>query len=181
MEIWKAVVGFEGVYAVSTLGNVKSLPRVYVATDRWGNEQAYGKSEVLRRAEITRAGYARVHLRAQERQKKAMVHQLVAEAFIGQRPTKQHQINHKNGIKTDNRVENLEWVTSQQNHHHRTRVLKLGVGERNWRAKLTSENVREIRRRYSNGEKQATLAAEFCVRANNISFIVRRKTWATVD
>jgi hypothetical protein len=181
MEIWKAVVGFEGVYAVSTLGNVKSLPRVYVATDRWANEQAYARAEVLRRAEITRGGYARVHLRAQAHQKKAMVHHLVAEAFIGPRPTNQHQINHKNGIKTDNTVKNLEWVTSQQNHRHRTRVLKLGCGERHYNSKLTADDVRKIRAQYASGALQSDLAKQYGVRANNISFIVRRKTWATVD
>ena len=181
MEVWKAVAGFEGVYAVSTLGNVKSLPRVYVATDRWGNEQAYGRTEVLRRIEVTKAGYARVHLRAQERQKKAMVHQLVAEAFIGQRPTKQHQINHKNGNKLDNTVANLEWVTAKENTAHRSRVLKLGCGERHYKSKLTANDVQNIRAQYASGALQSDLAEQYGVRANNISFIVRRITWKTVD
>ena len=180
METWKPVIGFEGMYEVSDLGNVRSLSRSYIAMDRWGNAQQYVRTGTARKPEITRAGYARVHLRAQSRGRKAAVHQLVAEAFIGPKPTKQHQINHKNGDKLDNRVQNLEWVTAQENTQHRSRVLRLGCGETHYRAKLTADDVRAIRSAYAAGSTQTDLAAKYGVRANNISFIVRYLTWRTV-
>lgn len=181
MEIWKMVNGFEYVYAVSNLGNVRSLPRSYVATDRWGNAQTYVRTGRLRKPDITKKGYARVHLRAQDRQKRAVVHQLVAEAFLGPRPTAKHQINHKNGNKLDNAAENLEWVTAKENTLHRSRVLKLACGETHYKSKLTADAVREIRLKYAAGVTQAELAEQYGVRANNISFVVRHLTWRTVD
>lgn len=180
MELWKDVDGFSGVYAVSNFGRVKSHARTRHATDRWGNWQTYVMTEKIVQPEVTRTGYLRVYLRADKKRQRSGVHQLVAGAFLPQKPTEKHQLNHKNGVKTDNLPENLEWVTAQENCLHRSRVLKLGCGERNHRAKLTSDDVRAIREKYANGYRQAALAQEYGVRTNNICFIVNRKTWVTV-
>jgi len=110
------------------------------------------------------------------------IHHLVAAAFIGPRPEK-HDINHKNGIKYDNRVENLEYVTRSQNalHAFKNGLNKAPAGESHNRAKLTNEIVLEIRRLYSNGGySYADLGRLFRVTKENISYIVNRKTWREI-
>ncbi|WP_224961804.1 HNH endonuclease [Geomonas subterranea] len=101
----KEIPGFEGLYAITRDGVVYSLPRKY-------------SPKLLVMKEVgTYHGYVRVVLSGPDRTKLYYVHRLVAETYI---PNTQNKpmINHKNGIKTDNRVDNLEWVTCLENHTH---------------------------------------------------------------
>lgn len=115
------------------------------------------------------------------------VHHLVAEAFIGSRP-EGYETNHKNGIKDDNRPENLEWVTSKENTEHARSLGRQVVGEKVCTSKLTRPDVREIRRRYRGDERvqaggvtQRELAEEFGVGRRTISDIVNHKSWRHVE
>lgn len=108
------------------------------------------------------------------------VHRLVCSAFL-RPPLHKEDTNHKNGIKADNRLENLEWCTRSQNvlHAYATglqppRDLR---GENNPRAKLTSESVLSIRERVRLGERQTDLAREHGVTKQTISMLVRGHTW----
>lgn len=79
-----------------------------------------------------------------KRPRSFLVHRLIAEAFLGESPDQ--QINHKNGDKSDNRIENLEWVTNQENIDHARSVLgKTGHGTSNGRCKLPPEVVERIK------------------------------------
>ena len=91
-------------------------------------------------------GYLQVNLWVNGKGYGKKVHRLVAETFIPN-PEKKLQVNHINGIKTDNRIENLEWVTASENQLHRTHILKKGIGE-NSSSKLTQEQVDWIRDKY---------------------------------
>ena len=95
-EIWRDVVGFEGLYKVSNLGNVKSL----------GNNK--NKKEKILKPSKTIWGYLQVWLRKDGRRYAKTVHRLVAEAFIPN-PDNFPEINHKSEDKTDNSVKNIEW------------------------------------------------------------------------
>jgi len=103
-----------------------------------------------------------------------LVHRLVCEAFRGEAPDERSQVNHKNknGDKTDNHADNLEWNTPRQNnqhaldHHLRKRVLTL-------------EQVVEIRERYAKDERQVDLAETFGISQRQISMIVLGKSWTT--
>ena len=117
-EIWKDVSGYEGYYQVSNLGRVKSLDRWITYRD--GRKYFY-RSKIKSQAKY-RGGYLFVSLKVNRHQFSAKVHRLVAQAFIPN-PENKPQVNHKNGIRTDNRVENLEWVTCSENHLHAFRVL----------------------------------------------------------
>ena len=105
------------------------------------------------------------------------VHRLVAIAFIGD-PCGL-QVNHKNGVKTDNRVENLEWVTNSQNQLHRCRVLGQR-GERAANAKLTEKQVPEIRAKSALGQAATTTGAEYGVTQGCILAILHGRTWSHV-
>lgn len=111
-EIWRDVVGYEGLYQVSNIGRVKSLPR-----------NGTIKEERILKPRITKNGYLYVHLRNGSISKYVKVHKMVAVAFIPN-PENKPQINHINGIKTDNRVDNLEWNTASENMLH---AIKLGL------------------------------------------------------
>jgi len=129
---------------------------------------------------INSDGYPQVLIYTSGKRLTRPVHRLVAEAFLPPRPTPTHQVNHRNGIRTDNRAENLEWVTGGENIRHSFRVLgkKAARGEAKGNAKLTETQVREIRSRWAAREAQKKIAADYGVSQTLISRIALGKAWA---
>ena len=114
-EIWKDIRNYEGLYQISNNGNVKSL-------GRWVNCKNKGKrwqEEKILKPSVEGNGYQRVGLHENGTIKNYFVHRLVAQAFI-QNPNNYPQVNHKNEIKDDNRVENLEWCDAKYNVNYGT-------------------------------------------------------------
>src|SRR6266404_5844743 len=133
-EQWASIKGYEGIYAVSDLGNVMSMN---YAKSGLPGLLAFSKSR----------GYLSVELQTGPVKKRFTVHRLVAEVFIGPRPEGQH-VNHIDGDKGNNAAVNLEYVTPSENQKHSFRLgLQCNKGERHSQAKLNEEKVRDIRRR----------------------------------
>lgn len=168
-ERWKPVVGMEPLYEVSDVGRVRSKH----ATGR----PTKSPEHVLAQ-QSNRKGYRRVALHAAGRGYTVVVHRLILEAFVGLQPSAIHQANHKNGIKWDNRLSNLEWVTPVENNRHAVRNgwWHPHIGEAHGRAKLTEEQVLVIRT--LQGQVSAELVGKrFGVSNTAIRLIWKRRNW----
>jgi len=117
MEEWRPIEGYEGIYEVSSQGRVRSLDRL--VPNRGLLHKRRGK---VRGAYPTGKGYLRLELCAGGVRAFASVHRLVATAFVPRKPGKDY-VNHLNGVKTDNRPENLEWCTDAENQEPARRAL----------------------------------------------------------
>ena len=125
-------------------------------------------------------GYKTVQLRVGGRHRHRFAHSLVALAFLGEPPEGQQTINHKNGIKADNRPENLEWVSHRQNIAHAVANGLTAVGERAGNARLTEAAVVEIRALYATvGPEQ--LSAKYGVSVGAIYDAAFGLTWRHVS
>ena len=165
-EEWRPVVGYEKLYSVSNLGRVRRD-----APGRCIKAGTYLSSS------RSSDGYLRVSLNGRVER----AHRIVLVAFFGP-PGHKQQCNHKNGVKDDNRIENLEWCTSQENINHAFRVLgrQSARGERNRHAKLTAKDVHEIRARRAMGERLAKIGKAFGVSEVTVLDIYSRRTWKHV-
>ena len=115
-EIWKDIKNYEGMYQVSSLGRVRSLDR-YVNSSE-GRKQ-FIKGKILKLCYNQKINMYEIHLRKNNKRKCFKVHRLVAEAFIkNDDPINKTTINHKDGNRKNNSLENLEWVSYSQNLKH---------------------------------------------------------------
>jgi hypothetical protein len=174
MEIFKDVKGFEGSYQVSNLGNVKSLGRKV----KRGKDSFKILKEKILKAGLDGAGYFVINLYKNETMYHFLVHRLVALTLIPNLENKR-TVNHINGIKTDNRVENLEWNTHKENlSHARETGLNNNKGEKCKLSKLKEKEVFEIRKLYKSGRfTQKEIAKFYNCGQDNISLIVNKISW----
>lgn len=110
IEVWKDISGYEGIYQVSNLGRVKSLPR----THKCYADRMYVTKERILKVHPNSQGYLRVPLKNGHKEERRFVHRLVAEAFIPN-PYNKTDVNHIDCVPTNNNAENLEWTTHSEN------------------------------------------------------------------
>jgi hypothetical protein len=112
-EIWKDVPSFIGILQVSNFGQIKRLQRYKKAKN---NSTVYMPEKILKQT-VSSYGYYKICISVNNKRHDLLSHRLIAEAFVPN-PDSKHQINHINGIKTDNSIENLEWVSLTENIKH---------------------------------------------------------------
>ena len=183
METWKKIEGFEDWYSISSYGRLK--------TTNWRNAR---KTRIIK----TCGEYPQTMIKSKcGKYRTVKIHRLVANTFIPN-PENKPQINHINGIKNDNRVDNLEWCTNSENiqHAYANGLMKItqetidkcnatkdknnshARGEKNAFSMLTDEKVLEIRAKFKpRVYTRKMLAKEYGVKEATIKDVVLRKSW----
>lgn len=176
-EIWVDIKNFEGCYMVSNLGNVKTLKRK-VAAGRSGKGFRILKEKNLSQSN-DKDGYKLVSLSLNSIVSSEKVHRLVAFAFLDKIDGKDY-VNHIDGNKSNNNAENLEWVTSLENHRHASKNLLKQHGENHYHAKLKEIEVYLIKVELALGANIKELSKRFKVGIRTIEKIKYNATWKHV-
>lgn len=175
VEEWRDIKDFEGIYQVSNMGRVRSVEHDIVMRN---NAVKHIGQKVLKLHEGGNNPYLQAYLHKDKKVQNKLVHRLVVSTFIGEIPDG-YEVNHINGNKQDNRVANLEIVTSKENKAHAMRIgLFNPHGENQGGARLTNVQAADIRRKYIRGKiRQKDLANEYNVSQNVIFKIVNNITY----
>lgn len=178
-EVWEDIKGYEGLYQISNLGKVKSLARKRYCGHKYSKPQLR-KGRILKQ-HYDYLGYKRVRLSKNQKTKTLTLHRLLAINFI-ENPYNKPNINHIDGDKSNNDLNNLEWCTQKENvqHSYELGLSKARKGEDNNKSKLKVKDVKEIRRLHKQKMTQTDIAKMFDVSIANISEIVNFKTWKEV-
>ena len=162
MEEWRDIQGYEGYYQVSNLGRIKSI--------------RFNKEKILT-IQHDKDGYCTVGLTKNNKLKLCKVHRLVCKTFFNNSKNKP-QVNHINGIKNDNRAENLQWCTCKENMKHgwKTGLYKSKKGSKHGNSKLTEKEVIEIRE-LSKIKTRKQIAKKYKISYSNVGAIINNKLW----
>ena len=177
IEVWKPIEGYEGLYEVSSLGQIKRFYK--------GDFYTKGSYSKILKPCLDKKGYARISLyNSNHIRKDYKIHRLVALTFIPN-PNNLPQVNHKNNIKNQNNVENLEWITNLNNMRH---AWKNGFknnnhlnGEKSHFTKISEELVRKIKKDYipyKFGPRR--LSQKYKIKEGCICPIIYGETWKHV-
>lgn len=159
VELWRPVKGFEGVYSVSTLGRVRREVSISGKT----------LSKILPTGQF-KSGYCYRQLTNRRVKRVASIHALTLETFGGKSPSPTYEINHKNGVKNDNRINNLEYVSRSENLIH---AAKRGLMSKN----LTPAKVREIRQLRRLGWSLGKIQKKLGVCKSTVGRVASGKYW----
>lgn len=174
-ETWFDIPGFGELYQITISGKVKKKPIKTCENSQKRKDRKKVLPERLLKSSLT-LDYITYQIRENGRLKRIGVHRLLAITFIPN-PQNLPVINHKNGVKSDNRLENLEWCSVSHNTAHAYAMGLSASGEKHLRSKITNADVAEIRRLYAEGSKQRDLAKQFGVVHGAISNIISGRTW----
>lgn len=162
-EIWKTVPGTDGNYEISNSGKIRSWKSN-------GHSKKKAKSPKILTA-LDKYGYPKNKISINGKYKDVFVHRLVAKEFIPN-PENKLCVNHINGIKTDNRVENLEWCTRKENNQH---AYSTGLISNDYKREITDQQCLDIIKLSDNGVSQSKIAKKHGLNQSTISRIVNFK------
>lgn len=168
-EAWADVLGYEGVYQVSTLGRVR----------RVGGSARARATRVLKDCDNGN-GYRYIKLCSNGVPRNHYVHILMAQAFLPN-PENKPQVNHIDGVKSANRIDNLEWATLSENMLHAADMgLTKVKGEENSMSRYTCVEILEIRRLFAEGHNQRAIGRRFGMSFANVNRVIHRRLWQHV-
>lgn len=176
-EEWRDINGYIGYYQISDKGRVKSVKRKI----KRSNGRVYSVSERILKSATNKSGYPRVSL-SKEKSRTHRVHRLVAVAFLLSKENK-FEVNHINGAKHDNFLENLEWVTSSENmiHAYKNKLRLPMIGENNPSAKINKFQALTIKTLLMSGFGPSKISKMYDISVHIIKDISRKRTWKHVN
>lgn len=172
-ELWVSIPGYEGLYEVSNLGFVRSLYREGEFLARWGVAKMRFPAKTMKISK-TKAGYCYVGLSKHSVGVKHLIHRLVMLSFVGY---SDKQVNHKDGNKSNNSLENLEYCTSSENLLHASRVLGTRRGNR-MSSKIKETDVIKIR---NDKRLLREIACEYGVTPQAIWLVKNKKNFGWIS
>ncbi|MEA1064721.1 NUMOD4 domain-containing protein [Erwinia sp. HR93] len=171
-ERWRPVVNFEGLYEVSNFGRVRSV-------SRWVD---FGKGRRLSEGRLLtisiKGAYKNVCLCNNGVELTKTIHRLVAEAFVAGTGK---VVRHLDGNSLNNHADNLAWGSYQDNENDKARHGRTLKGEKHHNAKLTREDVINIRQMHARGMTQLAIAAALCIGRGAVGCVVRGETWEHIE
>jgi len=178
MEKWMDIKDYDGRYSISNYGRVRTNTKEFESYNQFGSCKRTTVAKILC-IKVARNGYAQVGLRHPVTGKKRffLIHRLVLIYFKPHKHMKDLQVNHKDAIKLNNHIDNLEWVTPIENKLH---AMKMGLtprGEAIGKGKLISENIPVIREMLSQGIPSPAIGRKFNVTKSTILCIKWGRTW----
>lgn len=176
-EVWRNVIGYEGIYQISNYGRIKSIERFFIKNRRGGNQKmAVYCVEKIKAEDFSKFGYLRCSYWLNENAKHVFVHREVAKHFIPN-PNNYPQVLHKDDNPKNARWDNLEWGTQKKNIQDCVSRGRWHLGEKNYKSKLKSEDIPKIRQLIHEGMSNAKIGEIFGVTDCPIDFIRKNKTW----
>jgi len=170
-EVWKPIPMLKKWYDVSSFGRIrKSLNKKYCRGNAWKPGHILKPGTYYTGYQYIIASFENI------KRKHCSIHVLIANAFLGPCP-KGKEVNHKDGIKSNNRPNNLEYMTRKKNLEHAIEIGKFPVCEKHHCAKLKNVEVREIKRLINSGRTQKSLAIKYGVASATIRDILTGRTW----
>lgn len=178
-EIWKSIPEYS-FYEASTLGRIRSIDRIVHFNKMNKTCVRFYREKILSPGKST-CGYLQVGIYKNTAKKYLTppIHRLIALTFLGPKP-KGLQVAHLNGIKTDNRLENLKWVTAKENQSHKRLHGTHVMGEENPHSKLKTKDVLEIRKLRKKGVSRIEIAKKYGICSWQIWHITSKRSWAHV-
>jgi hypothetical protein len=175
-ENWERVEETNGLYSISNMGRVKShVKRERDESGRFTKITASNEGKIINTSVY--GMYKAIDYRKSNNRKILFVHRLVGEYFVDN-PRNKPCINHKNGDKFDNRASNIEWCTHKENMEHYWNSDNAQRGENSTNAKLTKEDVLEIRAAYRLGcFEYKDFVDAYGTSVDNIRHIIKRRSW----
>jgi|WetSurMetagenome_2_1015567.scaffolds.fasta_scaffold22974_8 hypothetical protein len=173
-DIWKDIPGYEGMYQCSNYGLIQSFDR-YIPSAIKYQDRVKRKGKIIKPF-FDRYGYLKLILYKNGIKKNVTIHRLVALSFISN-PENKPQVNHINGIKSDNYVNNLEWVSNIDNIKHGVANKLFQYGLNHHFATLTTQELIDIKNKYiPRIYSSRKLAKEYNVSKTLILYIIKGKT-----
>lgn len=166
-EIWRPVVGYEGLYEISNFGRVKSFVK-------------YPNKPAILRPLKNQTNHLKVVLAKNKKQKKLFIHRLMLLTFIGAPPCENAHARHLDGDPLNNSLFNLRWGTPKENVLDRWTHGTMGIGEKSNGSKLKPSDVLEIKILIAKGCNNSEIARKYRVNPSSIWMIKNKKTWKHV-
>ncbi len=171
-EIWKDVKNYEGLYELSNFGKVRTVERIVLRKSKLGKLTNFKINSKIKIANLSKGGYLTIAIVKENKTITTYLHRIIAEVFVEKEKPNYNVVNHINGIKTDNRIENLEWTSSSQNNIH-----ALDNFLRETRKNISIEFIEKVKELRNNGFKNYEIANQLNSTTSIIQGITSGRTY----